>query len=293
MTQAIELWQRAQLLSAATPVKTGIVDGLAATDFVARDEQHKLAIKSVSTYDGPHRIIFVVENGRELPPAARDLESALISRILSIAGPDDSFALLTARGPRQELGFGSTRASIEAAAQELKKPLSCKTHGKAMSDALLEGVSWLRPPQPGDSIFALGSPFGSVLRTRMNKVRAALAAAHVRLFFLQIAPETYFALDRAAMLAASSGGWASRGWVWNGARLYDPPPDLLNDIREMYMEITKHYLVKFDSFGPHLTIEVALSVQAQHPWAKVRYPQFLPPCSNTATAKDAASGATN
>jgi len=273
--------QPMNLQEGLAPIKLGIVDDLETDAFVAHDKQHPLAIRSASTDQGPHRIIFVVDNGKKIKTAARKAEAAIISNILLKARAEDSFALLTAHGPRRELRFGASRDSLRRAAEQFAAPSREKSRGKPMLDTILEATAWFQPPQPGDSIFALGGTFDSSLGVTSHKLRAALEPGRVRMFWIQVAaggPASY----QAAKLAAESGGWAASQWVFmRRETLEQQLAGLVNDSEEMYMEVTKHYLLKLDSFGPDLTIELAPSVKAQYPWAKVHFPQFLPACTAT------------
>lgn len=267
----------------ALPIKKALVDELTTDAFVAHDDRGPVHIPSVVTYSGPHRIMFVVENYKKMPEGARKIESAVITGILSKARPEDSFALLTTRGPRVEIPFGSSRDTLHAAAKTLALPPPRGPGGEGVLDAVLEATTWFQPPQPGDSIFVMTAGLlQDTLHARPSKVRAALAAGRIRLFGLQFDGYDY----RMVQLTGDSGGWAT----WPGftrEKLDDRVMDFVHDGEEMYMEATEHYLLQFDSFGARLTIGLAPATQSQHPWAEVQYPRSLPPCSNRTTATPA------
>jgi len=301
--QGTEDLTHASSLQDIASVKTEIVGDLEASAFVARDKLHSVAVRSVSTDEAPRRIVFVVDNGNNLGDSVRDVEAAILSRILLKARPQDSFALLTAHGPRRELPFGSSSAALQSAAEALASPTPGKPAKNGMLDAMLEAAAWLQPPLQGDSIIALGWNVDNGLHASIKKMRRALEAGRIRLFWMQVGGGP--GSDQGSKLAALSGGRTSGVWElprWCSVGPYGPcghptgeerKTQLLSDSIEIYLEISQYYLVNLGAFGPHLTINVAPSVQAKYPWAKVHYPQILPPCLNTAAAKDDAPGAPN
>lgn len=289
------------------------VGNLGAKAFLAGNKKSPIPILS-ATYDrGPRRIIFVVENAKKMPPGARRIEAAVIPHILSKARPEDSFALLTARGPRVELHFGSSRDAIRAAAEELRNPPHGKSDGQGVLDAVLEATTWLQPPQPGDSIFLITLRLEGKHRANFSTVRAAVAAGRIRVFTFQLGevfirnPDTIsspafgeswdmatfgqgLSFVQALALSRESGGWAvvenaERGKEY---KLTDERlQELARNGEQMYRAITEYYLLQLDSGGPDLSIRLAPPILEQLPWASVVYPKSLPPCSNTTTPNPA------
>ncbi len=173
-------------------------------------KQRPVAIRSVRVNRSPRRIIFVAENGAEMTPAARRIESALITRVLLKARPQDSFALLTGGGQRIAVRFGSSRAELLAAAEQLAKAPPVPAEGEGIRDALLEATTWFRKPRPGDAIFVVTmglegrTPgfFGTLRnvatlglaqkhQASFAQVRAAVLRAHIRVFGFQLGPSSY------------------------------------------------------------------------------------------------------
>ncbi len=269
-------------LNRATQPKMALIDDLLVDDLVVRDKKRILQVQSLTSARGPHRIVFVAENGK-MPSAARTIEAEVITHILSRARAEDSFALLTAEGPPVQLPFGSSRDGIRAAAEELRNPPQGKGGSPGALAAVLEATTWLRPPQPGDSIIVLSLGLQSGVTVTFSKVRAALAAGHIRLFGVQLDWFNY----AATQLFNESGGWVTIGMRRRGPQsdLTDERLDQLKgNAEEMYTEATEHYLLHLHSIGEHLTIDLAPSALSRYPWAHVRYPHNLPACASAATA---------
>ncbi|MBZ5544856.1 MAG: hypothetical protein LAO07_14445 [Acidobacteriia bacterium] len=265
------------------PIKIALLDELAADAFVAHDERNPVHVPSVVTYSGPHRIVFVVENHKKTPAGARKIESTVITSILSKARPEDSFALLTTRGPRAEIPFGSSRNTLRAAAEKLALPPQRGPGGEGVLDAILEATRWFQPPQPGDSIFLMSMDGEGRNKAGYSKVQAALSAARVRVFAIRLVGDID-AFSLSYHLGRASGGWASKGLPWQGPRSTvtdERLQEIISDAQEMYMEATEHYLLNLDSFGPHLTIGLTEATLNQYPWAEVHYPRDVRACSNT------------
>lgn len=281
-----------------------LIRDLPADAFVAQNKKHPLRIQSATTDRSPRRIIFVVENGKGVTEAARNTEWAKISHIASKARPEDSFALLTAAGPRLEVRFGSSRDALRAAAEGLRNPPQGKPHGQAVLDAVLQATTWFQPPQPGDSIFLMTMNLEGRHKASFSTVQATLAAGHIRVFGFQLGGYSIFLptypgsaeghvsyLDKAFALTGSSGGMALLETPWEpyeltGDRLEEPQ----REAKMLYEAITEYYLLQLDSIGRDLVIDLAPTVRSQLPLARVLYPRHLPPCSNPAGTLPAAAG---
>jgi hypothetical protein len=115
----------------------GLVRHLSADDFVVRNKKEPIRILSLTTDSGPRRIVFVLGDGEPMSAAARKIESEVVSDILSNARAEDSLALLTARGPREKIGFGATHDALRPTAEGLGNPSQRKSDGDGVLDALL------------------------------------------------------------------------------------------------------------------------------------------------------------
>lgn len=176
----------AGVISTIPTVEADPVPNLTSDDFVVETDHHPVRVLSTSFDSGPHRIAFVVENGKQMSKAARGIEVAVISSILAKARPEDSFALLTARGPRVELRFGSSRDAIQKAVEELGNPPQNMPSGHGVLDALLEVTNWFQPSQPGDSILVMTLRLENKHKASFSTVRTALATHRIRVFGFQL-----------------------------------------------------------------------------------------------------------
>lgn len=147
--------------------------------FVVHHGRDVLAIRSVNADSAPRRIVLVVENGRNVNPAARKVEASLLGTIVRNARAEDSFAFLTAHGPRKELSFGTPRDVLLSAIAELSSPAQGKNQARSALHAVLEGAVWLQPSQPGDSIIFLTMGLEPL-------VGRTLTAGGIRLFGFQL-----------------------------------------------------------------------------------------------------------
>src|SRR5882672_7190263 len=98
----------AQQACKASEVSIGVIGingdtfrGLAAQDFAAAMQKKSVAVKSLTFDDGPRRVLFVVETGKHLPAESRRVALELLHAMVDAGRPQDSFALMIARGPGQ------------------------------------------------------------------------------------------------------------------------------------------------------------------------------------------------
>jgi hypothetical protein len=173
--------------------------------FIAHNGNAAVTIRSVDADSTPRRIVLVVENGKNVNPAARKVEASVLGFILTNARVVDSFAFLTALGPRKELHFGVPRQELLSAIGELATPVKGKSQSDSTLDTVLEAASWLQPPQPGDSVVLLTMGLKPD-DAGYGRVGKSLAATGVRLFGLQLG--TFYAgiYSTGVGFASSPGG---------------------------------------------------------------------------------------
>jgi len=190
------------------------VTNLGADAFVVQEQGQPVPIRSVTTAVGPRRIVFVAENGKEMPAPAREIEAAVITDILAKARQEDSFALLTARGPRVALGFGSSREAIGTAAEGLANEPHGGLDGESSLAAVMEATTWLEPSQPGDTIYLLVLRLDKRFDISFAKVRDVVASSRVRVVGFQLGLR--FAIGE------STGGAMIPDYTFNRMTLGDP-----------------------------------------------------------------------
>lgn len=288
--------------------------------FIAHGKENPVSVRSATIDRGPHRIIFVAENGKQMPEAARRIEAAVISDIVSNARAEDSFALLTSRGPPVEVRLGPGRDTIRTVAEQLRNPPASKSEGQGVLDTVLEATTWFQPPKPGDAIVLCALGLDSKHRVGFHEVLAAVAAGHVRVFGFEFAkvsqpdmqltfprldslfsiPESGFGnIDHLFALTAASGGWADQEDTEQryqnqlvGGHLkqvkYQLTQERLSglqaDAESMYKAISDYYLLEIKSTDQQVAVGLTPSVLRQLPWVTLNYPHYPLTCPSVATA---------
>lgn len=284
----------------------GLVRGLGPSAFTMQGKYGSGTITSVETRSGPRRILFVVETGKQVLPVARKVEFEVISEILAKAGSEDTFALLASRGPRNEVGFGTSRETVAGSAAAMENDLGARSQKSGVLDSILEAIERFQSPREGDAIVVLTLGIESDHYAGFGKVRDALLKAHVRLFGLQLGPiitamgapmrylgndhfqpgwmdpnrENLFALTRA------SGGFA--GWEnAEGAprydyRLTDQQLVAVKHIAlQIYRAIARYYDIRVEKPSSNFALDLASSVRKDLPQARLNYPDRSWECKAT------------
>jgi len=147
------------------PVTVFLPDGalvrkLGKDEFVAKRKETELPIVSLAVNNGPKRTVFVVETGKQVPKAARSIETNVLSEVISDSRPEDSFALIASHGPHNEVRFGESRDTLRTAILGLEEVPKGQNRQNGTLDAVQEAVSWLQPHQPGDAIVVMTMGIG-------------------------------------------------------------------------------------------------------------------------------------
>ncbi|MGZ4829254.1 MAG: hypothetical protein ACXV5J_06655 [Candidatus Angelobacter sp.] len=160
--------------------------GLAAEDFVARMQKKPVAVKSIAYDDGPRRVLLVVDVNRKLSADSRKAEDEMIKTLLANARAGDTFAIMPARGPGQDVKFTEDR---EAVKQALGQPGEGK-RGKdpGVLDTVMVGIESFGPPQPGDAIVVIAADLEGNRKANAKMVAKALRDSHIRMFGLALGP---------------------------------------------------------------------------------------------------------
>src|SRR5580704_5819842 len=164
----------------------GLARNVPSDGFVARHGSAILDIRSITEDTASRRIVLVVENGSNVNPAARKVEASVLRALVTNARVEDSFAFLTARGPRKELPFGTPRDVLLTSIGGLSSSANGKDQGRPAFDAVLEAAGWLQPSHPGDSIVFLTMGPEDPGTIEFGRVGRTLNATGIRLFGFQL-----------------------------------------------------------------------------------------------------------
>jgi hypothetical protein len=181
--------------------------GLAAEDFVGYVQKRPVAVKGVAFDDGPRRVLIVADVNKKLSADSRKAEDEMIKTLLASARPGDTFAIMPAHGPGQDVKFTEDHAAIS---QALGQPGDGK-RGKdpGVLDTVMVGIEWFGPPQPGDSIVVIAADMQASHKATAKMVAKALHDNHIRMFGLALGPvQTKSSVAGGFTTAASSQGLA-------------------------------------------------------------------------------------
>ncbi|HEY6306132.1 MAG TPA: hypothetical protein VI488_06680 [Candidatus Angelobacter sp.] len=179
----------AQQACSAIEVPVGVIStggetfrGLSAQDFLSSKGS---TVKSLVFDNGPRRVLIVVDTGAKLSANARQAATELVNALVGASRPEDSLALITARGPGGEAKFGGDPSEIaRALAAE-----GGSTHSKqGVLDALMEGIGWFSEPKVGDAIVVIAADLEGNHKTNPKAVAKAVADHHLRVFGLALGP---------------------------------------------------------------------------------------------------------
>ncbi len=176
--------------------------GISAEDFIAHSSKGKVTIKSLTYDDGPRRVVLVVDGNKKLSPDTRKAQSDLVRTILSAARPEDSFALVVARGADRIVKFGEDKSAYADALPREGDPRSGKALG--VLDAVMAGLKLLGEHKPGDTILVIASDLEGNRSANPNTVAKALQEQQTRMFGLALGP-----VSRSNVTA---GGQAMTAW---------------------------------------------------------------------------------
>jgi hypothetical protein len=189
--------------------------GLNAQDFVLPKGSGQ--VKSLTFDDGPRRVLVVVDTSSKLSNNTRRAEAALLESLVAAGRPEDSLALIAARGPGGAVKFGEDRAGITAALNGADKRRS----KEGVLDAAMEGMEWFAEPRPGDAIVLVAADLDGNHKTNAKAVAKALSEHHIRMFGLALGPVT----ARSTVAGGSMTSTTSQGFAWTtpvtGAMSYE------------------------------------------------------------------------
>ena len=254
--------------------------GLSGESFVVRDGKRAVPVLSVDEDTGPRRIALVVALDKRWRTIAHggwaEVPRTAVTAVLSSARPEDSFALLTAAGPRIAVPFGAATSELRARLTQLTPSQTPLGRGEAVLNALVEVAGWFGRPQTGDSILLIGG-FNRASRAKVSQVRNILVSRGIRLFLF--GGWTSFSLDPLCMLCSQQSPDVTLALVTGGANEeigYAGPkhPDeslrlWQNEAKSLYDIATLAYIVRLPSTGPRMTMRLSLGPGI------LTYPGFL------------------
>jgi hypothetical protein len=285
-----------------------LIRDLNASHFVAQGKHEPVKVVAATEDRGPRRILLVLETGRDVPERVRAAEYSIVADMLSEARPEDSFDLLTTRGPNKEVGFGQSRDAILVAVKELETNTDSKHHGNGVLDALMAAARWFDEPKIGDAILLMSMGLESEHHASFKQVRKELTDRQVRVFSLLFAPrmlgEIYGPLVRLSAAGRpqllsnpavfanredeSSLSWGSGGYsvqvdiVGDGQReerlTDDKLEALITAASRMQSAITEYYRLTLNPSLVQVTLGLASDLKNKVPNAVVVYPTQLPAC---------------
>lgn len=191
--------------------------GLAPSDFSGRSGKAVLTLKSMTYDDGPRRVVLIVDTAKKLSGETRKAQRALIETILDSVRPQDSVALITARGPQRVVKFGEERAAfLQALPQE-----GDARHGKEIGvlDAVMQGIDLFGDQKPGDSIIVIAADLEGNHSTNAKRVGKALQEHRLRMFGLALGPVS---TKNATVSGQSTTAWGlALATPATGSMIYD------------------------------------------------------------------------
>jgi hypothetical protein len=181
--------------------------GLAAEDFTGHLQKKPIAVKALTYDDGPRRVLLVVDTSKKLSADTRKAETEMIQVLLAEAQPADTFGIMAARGPGQDVKFTADHAAITQALNQAGDGRRGKDSG--VLDTVMVGIEWFGPPQPGDAIVVIAADLEGNHRSNAKLVAKALEDNHIRMFGLALGPvQTKSSVAGGTMTSTISQGLA-------------------------------------------------------------------------------------
>ncbi len=204
----------AQQACKASEVSIGVISGngdtfrgLAAQDFAAVVQKKPVVVKALTFDDGPRRVLFVVEFGKHLPAESRRVALELLQGVVDAGRPQDSFALVIARGTGQGVKFGEDRSTLVHALDRAGDSNGGKDSGPGVLDAVMTGIESFGDPQSGDAIVVIAADMEKNHKANAKTVAKALDQHRIRMFGLALGPVS----ARSSVASGTSTSTTGRG----------------------------------------------------------------------------------
>src|SRR5579871_3634619 len=188
-------------------VSGSVFRGLAAEDFIGQVQKKPVAVKGLTFDDGPRRVLIVADLSKKLSADSRKAEDEMIKIMLANARPQDTFAIMPARGPGEDVKFTEDRSAISQALGHSGDGKRGKEPG--VLDTVMAGIEWFGTPQSGDAIVVIASELEGNRKANARMVAKALHDNHIRMFGLALGPvETKSSVASHFMTSTTSQGLA-------------------------------------------------------------------------------------
>jgi len=199
---------------AVISVSGDVFRGLAAEDFVGRTQKKPVGVKSLAFDDGPRRVALVVDTSNKLSADSRRAEKELVEVILAGARPEDTFALLSARGPGIDMNFTADHGSI-IRALGVNESRGGKDPG--VLDAVMTAIEQFGGHQNGDAIVVIAAEMEGNHKANAKMVAKALEDHHIRMFGLALGLVT----TKSSVAGGSMTSTTSQGLAWTTPEVGD------------------------------------------------------------------------
>jgi hypothetical protein len=188
-------------------VSGNVFRGLAPEDFIGHLQKKQVAVKALTYDDGPRRVLLVVDTSKKLSADTRKAETEMIQVLLAEAQPADTYGIMAARGPGQDVKFTADHLAITQALGQTGDGKRGKEPG--VLDTVMVGIEWFGPPQPGDAIVVIAADLEGNHKTNAKLVAKALETNHIRMFGLALGPvQTKSSVAGGTMTSTISQGLA-------------------------------------------------------------------------------------
>ena len=159
-----------------------LIRGLTTDSFNAFAKKQPITISSVNYDRGERRIVLVVDRGTKMNDAAGVLAKATITKVLSNARSQDSFALIsTGRNPLR-LPFGLSPSDLLARFNSSDSHVGSDDKIGVL-DAIAESSKWFQSPHRGDALLVFsGDDDFRDSKAKFGKTLGTLREGGIRVF---------------------------------------------------------------------------------------------------------------
>ena len=191
MLSSYSFSQQAACKSSSVPVNVinnsgAVVRGIAAQDFAGFVQRKPVEIKSIASDVGPRRVLIVADTNKKLSADSRKAEAEMVKVLLDNAREEDTFAIMFAQGPGQDVKFTADHNAISQALNQLGE--GSRGKDPSVLDTIMAAIQWFSSPQPGDAIVVIAANMEGGRKTNAKTVAKALQDNHIRMFGLAMGP---------------------------------------------------------------------------------------------------------